>query len=134
MYSSINFAVPSDSILQRESNVYRLDLNCPGILQHSLDAFAKAHAGKDCKLSMDGKKLAYGFGKKLGEEDLGGYEEGPTLAERRGELEEHMLATDQAIETIKEVKSAGLESLTTDLKMEVREKLKSVISVLSNRI
>ena len=85
---SINFAVPSDPVLKAASKQYTGDAKNPGFLNHSLDAFSKAHHNKDVKISIDGKKLASGFGKRLGEEDLCGFETKPTLSDRRLRFEE----------------------------------------------
>ena len=46
--------------------------------QASLDAFTSQHQSEDVKISIDGKRIATGFG-KMGEEDLGGFEAKPTL-------------------------------------------------------
>ena len=64
-----------------------MDAQTPGILNEPLKAFAKSRGKIDVKLSFDGKKLATGYGNKLGEEDIGGFEEPPTLQERKLRLE-----------------------------------------------
>jgi hypothetical protein len=75
-------------LLTKHTLRHRVDANKPGILYQALDAFASSHPGEDCKLSIDGKKLSYGYGKHLGDEDLDGHEEAPTLAERQNTFRE----------------------------------------------
>ncbi|CAG2230153.1 unnamed protein product [Mytilus edulis] len=81
----INFAVPSNPTLASESTKYTVGLENPGILETSLDAFAEKNVNKDIKISIDGKKLALGFG-KTGDENLGGFENSPTLKDRQERL------------------------------------------------
>lgn len=49
----INFAVPCDSIISKESGKYVASAHNPGSLTISLDAFAEVHSGNDVKLSID---------------------------------------------------------------------------------
>ena len=58
---------------------YRLDAEKPGFLNESLELFGEINKNKDIKLAIDGKKLAPGIGHHVGEEDLCGHEETPTL-------------------------------------------------------
>ncbi|CAG2219838.1 unnamed protein product [Mytilus edulis] len=81
----INFAVPSNPTLASESTKYTVGLENPGILETSLDAFAEKNVDKDIKIAIDGKKLALGFG-KTGDENLGGFENSPTLKDRQERL------------------------------------------------
>lgn len=83
--SIINFVVPSNPVLAKEVARFTTDAETPGILNMSLDAFSSKHSGKDIKLSIDGKKIAVGFGKH-GDEDLDGDENPPTLKERQTRL------------------------------------------------
>ena len=108
----------------------------PGVLKFTLDACAKSHPGNDCKIAIDGKKIAYGFGKLLGDEDLCGHEDAPTLTERKQRLEneqqevsgigklvgEQMLAT-QDISELDDTHSAAIKS-----------KLLTTITILSNHV
>ena len=75
----LNFAVPSEQSLNKISHKYEVDASKPGFLEEALTLFADMHRSKDIKLALDGKKLAYGIGQKLGEEYLCGYEACPTL-------------------------------------------------------
>ncbi|VDI03707.1 Hypothetical predicted protein [Mytilus galloprovincialis] len=92
----INFAVPSDPVLTRECVSFLADAEKTGMLHTSLDAFTKNKTGQDVKLSIDGKKLACGLG-VLGDEDLCGFENPPTLSDRKRNLEIEL-------NTLKEVK------------------------------
>ena len=78
----LNFIVPSDTILEREGNKFQVDAQQPGILTSVITSFAQSYTKPEVKLAFDGKKIANGFGNKLGEEDLGGHEEKHTLRER----------------------------------------------------
>ncbi|CAC5383135.1 unnamed protein product [Mytilus coruscus] len=79
----INFVVPSNPILTRESLKYTVNAENPGLLSIPLDAFAVQNIEKDVKLSIDGKKKnAPGLG-DVGDENLGGYETSPTLQDRK---------------------------------------------------
>ena len=79
----INFVVPCDEVLRNELSKFRVDADSPGILEIPLDIFSQENSGRDVTLSVDGKKIATGFGRKLAEEDLNGYEESPTLNDRK---------------------------------------------------
>ena len=102
----INFLVPSDPILVKEASKFRLDASKPGLLEISLDAFATQHKGDDVKLSIDGKRIATGFG-KMGEEDLGGFESKPTLQERQARLASEIKNLDECREVISENQNRG---------------------------
>lgn len=108
-----NFAVPSEKTIQNHASKYRLCAASPGILQNSLDSFATAKPASDCKLSIDGKKIAYGFGKHLGDEDLCGHEDSPTLKERKDIFEAEM----------KVIASLRSELMTSALSISTVDKL-----------
>jgi hypothetical protein len=55
----INFSVPSNPTLSKETFKYTLDAGSPGLLNIPLDAFANVNKGKDVKLSIDCEKLAF---------------------------------------------------------------------------
>ena len=53
----INFVVPSDPILAKESSKFSLDASKLGILQLSLDAFTSQHRGEDVnRIWQDGQR------------------------------------------------------------------------------
>lgn len=120
----IHFAVPSNPTLASESTKYTVGLENPGILDTSLDAFAEKNADKDVKISIDGKKLALGFG-KTGDENLGGFENSPTLKERQ-----ERLATEQ--KTARHTKD-HFENETLD-RDKAKQGLLLTISYMSKRI
>lgn len=86
----LNFAVPSERTIHSYGQKYKIQATDPGILDNSLDAFGKAKPGIYCKVSIDGKKLAYGFGKHLGDENLCGHEDAPTLKDRQERFEHEL--------------------------------------------
>ena len=107
---AINFIVPSDKVLSRESAAYRSDVSKPGLMEISLDAFSAQHEGEDVKLSLDGKRIAIGFG-ELGEEDLGGLEAKPTLIERQERHGKEMQDITTAQQIFTKHSEAGRESI-----------------------
>ena len=130
--NSINFAIPSSSVLQRESDKFKIHVSSPGLIDDSLKTFASAKQGKDVKISVDGKKIAYGFGKSLGEEDLGGFEEAPTLPERKAKHEDEMKLVDEVQNRIKEV---SIQNLPASVNREqLKSDLKNVIKTMSEGI
>ena len=101
----INFAIPSNPILARESAKFTVNVKNPGILSLSLDAFAETNKQKDVKISIDGKKLALGIG-NMGDENLCGHEKTPTLQERKQRLATEVDTIDSVTSSIeKEVAS-----------------------------
>ena len=129
--SPIHFAVPSMRVLQRESDKYKVNVSSPGIIHDSLDAFSAIHPNKEVKLSIDGKKIAYGYGKKLGEEDLGGFEEEPKLEERKAELNSEIKTVESLCQRLN-VCEKNLNSITD--KASVINDLKKLVNSMSNRI
>ena len=129
----INFIVPSDKVLQRESAVYKMDSSHPGLLKISLDAFSNENAGQDVKLSMDGKKLSIGFG-ELGEEDLGGLEEPPTLKDRKERIANEIETLGEIKVTLEMHNVQSLINLDPDVKSSLRKLLIVSISNMSHRI
>ena len=88
----------------------------------------------DCKICIDGKKLAVGFGKKLGDEDLAGHEERPTLMERQvlhnSELDILQHATDMLTE--QEFEKTLME-LGHDQKTDLKCTFLEIIKVITDR-
>ena len=68
---NIKCVVPSGEMLRHASKDYSLELETPGAIHQTLDAYSQMHLGEDVKLCTDGKKLAYGIGNS-GEENLCG--------------------------------------------------------------
>lgn len=87
MLRNFNFAVPTEKTLAKHVSKSKINADHPGVLQHSVETFANAYGEVDCKISLDGKKIAYGFGNKIGDENICGHEEPPTLPERQKKYE-----------------------------------------------
>ena len=107
----------------------------PGIIPGALTSFRESKSTTnpvECKIAIDGKKLAYGIGKKLGEEDLGGHEDEPTLQQRTDRYEGGM-ATIKEIHRL-ETTVDSFESMPTTEKKQLVEELKWVIAISSERI
>ncbi|CAC5369861.1 unnamed protein product [Mytilus coruscus] len=103
----INFAVPSNPILTKESAKFSTDADKPGLLNVSLDAFATVNVKEDVKISIDGKKIALGLG-TMGDENLDGFEVCPTLKERKDRL-------DKEVENIREIMNVVETSIDTEI-------------------
>lgn len=86
--ANINFAVPSTNILASEvKESVSGDCLKPGIIKSNISAFSEHISNTvSCKLCFDGKKVAIGFGKNLGEVDVFGCQELPTLAMKQEKL------------------------------------------------
>ena len=129
----INFIVPSDRVLQRESAVYKMDSSKPGLLSIPLDEFSNNHQGQDVKLSVDGKKIAVGYG-DLGEEDLGGLEQPPTLSERKDRLASETATLKEIKITLGTENTESMNRLEDDVKEALRRLLLKSITNMSTRI
>jgi hypothetical protein len=130
----INFIVPSDSILSKESAIYIGDAKEPGILRTSLESFSRENPGKDVKLSIDGKKLASGLG-VLGDENLCGYEMAPTLTDRKAKLASEVDIVGSMQTLVDERSIDGCETLSEiEDTMNMKQALLLTISNLSTRV
>jgi hypothetical protein len=89
--------VPSDKVLQRCFSEYKVDTLQPGIISRTLNTFCKLNEGKFGKMSIDGKKIRTGFGKRLGDENLAGHEIKPTLEERKERYSREINAFDELV-------------------------------------
>ena len=130
----INFCVPSKNILNRESNKFRISAENPGIISDALDTFATSkRKGTSCKISIDGKKLAYGFGKKLGDEDIGGFEPKPTLKDRTERLDNELSSIKSVVDSLNTLNDSDLSQLDSAVKSTLATNIKAVINTLSVR-
>lgn len=103
-------------------------------MQHSVETFAYGEVG--CTISLDGKKIAQGFGKKLGDINIYGHENPPTLPERQ-QNHENKQGLIAAIE--KELidvldSDSNLHSLPTKTIASIKEKRLCTIQVGSQTI
>lgn len=76
--------------MSKAATPYGDDATEPEILTLTLDAFAKTHQSKDVKLSIDGRRLAIGFG-RVGDEDMIGHDASPTLNEKKWRLKNELI-------------------------------------------
>ena len=114
---------------------YKMDSSKTGILQQPLNAFAESNRRRDCKLSLDGKKIVVGFKDKMGDEDLAGYEAQPTLSERRTRLNEELSKLNSITEELRDIKEiSNPTDLSDEEKAGLHTSLTSVIGLLSKRI
>jgi hypothetical protein len=97
-----------------------------------LESFSAINKGKDVKLSIDGKKLAIGLG-KMGDEDLCGHEQEPTLLERK-EKHESDINTVRSAKSLIELLNLDKSSCTNPDIVLTKKALLITISNLSNRI
>lgn len=72
--STVNFAVPSTSIL-RKMNPFEKDSLKPGMFDTILSNLAELDNGNTYKLAVDAKKISKGRGKIMGDVDLFGFEQ-----------------------------------------------------------
>ena len=69
------------------------------------------NAERKCfKISIDGKKISGGFGKSLGDVDLVGHEEKPTLQERKDNLQRELNTVLSCNLSISELQAKGYET------------------------
>ena len=82
--SRVNFVVPSLPTLRKEFDSSDPGCENPGLIYKNIDAYAQqTENGKSYKICFDDKQICQGFGTKLGEVDLFGYESKPTLKEKQ---------------------------------------------------
>ena len=105
--SKVNFAVPSSSILNENSDVPSKIY--PGIM--NISSIADAYKGKVLKLGIDGKKISRGRGKDMGDVDCWGFEESPTLKERKERIKIEEEACNKLDEFIAEIERNGFDNL-----------------------
>lgn len=106
---------------------YRDDATEPGILTLTLDAFAKSHQSKDVKLSIDGKRLAIGFG-RIGDEDMMGHEASPTLNEKKQRLKDELNLVQSVISSLPDDDLHNQQSFN----MQEKDKKNALLITISN--
>ena len=131
-----NFAVPSERTLSKHVSKDTVDANKPGIIGNSMQTFANAYPGVDCKISIDGKKIAYGFGKRLGDEDLCGHEDVPTLHDRQlqYDTEKELMTSLEKTCLAFSLDEKGFDTIPADDLSELTTKLKQMIHMLSSNV
>ena len=83
----VNFVVPDRKLLQKEIESINIHCGRPGIIEKNIKNFSTVGSHKSYKICFDGKKITPGYGQKLGEVDLFGFESEPTCLQRHQRLE-----------------------------------------------
>ncbi|XP_053404619.1 uncharacterized protein LOC128558653 [Mercenaria mercenaria] len=115
--SNVNFAVPSLSVLNQES----LDPIYPGILNESIAKLAEHLQTNIIKIGIDGKKIAQGKGKQAGDIDCWGFENEPTLKDRKERYKEEkniISGISQYVEAFDEEHISDREVLNLKIKLQ----------------
>ena len=103
--SKISFAVPSTKALQSMTPNKTF---LPGINADILDDLSKHLKSKPLNLSVDGKKICRGKGKTMGDIDCLGFENRPTLTDRKIKLETDNTLINSVLEQIDKLEGKGL--------------------------
>lgn len=132
--SDINFAVK----LLRDFQPYDIELDKfesePGILHDMVEKMAKVMEGKSCCITFDGKKLKPGLTKSGGDVDLMGFDNGPTLLEKKIELELLKQPIILYQSDIKRDDSRDIRSMSDEEKVQLKEKLTKSHQQISEHI
>ena len=103
MENNMNFAVPSARTMEQQFEPFKHNVSKPAVIYGMLDQFAQVnHPRRPVKLSIDDKKIAIGFSGELGEEDLNGHEQRPTLCEREARLNQEIETLDKLMQSIQD--------------------------------
>ena len=130
--SKINFAVPSRQNLYSKQEDSKLFY--PGINDLSIATLAEKLGNKPMKLSVDGKKISRGKGKTMGDVDCWGYENKPTLEERRTVHKAEITVVESIESRVDSLEEKGLVDLAniSDVeKTKVKADLKIVVQNLA---
>lgn len=103
-------------------------------MQHYVETFAYGEV--DCSISLDGKKSAHGFGKKLGYVNIYGHKTPPTFRERQQNYENKqglIAALEKELIDVLDSDS-NLHSLPTKTVASIKEKRLCTIQVGSQTI
>ena len=137
--TNVNFVVPSQDVLNREvKKVVATQCESHGISPITyIQSFSAKISDTSCKLCFDGKKIASGFGKHLGEVDMFGWERPPTLKDK-------MKQVSRELETIEKMQAfvchmedkdkTYVNDLLSDDKNRMSENVMSAITSLSLKI
>ena len=129
----INFAVPSPSIIAKESKklLPMPKLLEPGLMNSVLDTFVASNKGAFA-LSFDGKLLRPGLTKSSGDVDMFGTENGPILSEQRHRLAVETELVTSLLELISVEGSGSLQSI--ECKPCILDQVRKVVRALTARI
>ena len=135
--SKVNFVTPNVKSLRDFINTSGIKCSKPGILETNLDLIAKMKGNQSFKLCVDGKKISSGFGQILGDVDLFGFEDDPSLKEREVRLDEE-LSNVRDIENILEKISlrdvVQINAIQEDQQLSLRKHLLSILKTASKRL
>ena len=113
--SHINFCVPNSGVLRSVFDDSKLECENPGIFEDVLDKFAQDHKIDSCKVAIDGKRLNSGFGKHLGDVDLFGHENEPTLCDRKQRLASEQSTVETILNLVSELDKRQKTTLSKDV-------------------
>lgn len=135
--SKINFAVPSRSILEKMRSP--MASSEPGILTEMITAMSNADKTQieTFKMCVDGKKLNAGVqGQKLGDINLWGFEDNPTLQERQLKLDIDLSVVSKIKDILdsEELKDTNNLMEVSETSKDLATEIKNSLSVLSTRI
>lgn len=137
--SMVNFVCPHKDVLREEKLKCSIDCASPGIIQSNIKSVAAQHNGqnKSYNLCVDGKKIAAGFGKHLGDVDLFGHESDTTLAAKKERLEIETCSIDQTKYYLSgwiERDITDLSEVTTSNKELLHKSLLDILSINTERL
>jgi len=137
--SMLNFVCPSIDVLKEERKRYSIDCSDPGIIYSNLEAVASIASTetKSYNLCVDGKKIAPGLGKKLGDVNLFGHESEPTFATRKDRFEVEMQAVRDTSDDITKWIEQDINiiaELTTSKKSTLYDHVIDILSINTERI
>lgn len=90
---------------------------------------------KTYKLCLDGKKINGSTTGILGDVDLFGHEQKPTLREKQNRLQDEILHTESVLKTLDNVDTNFLlQSFLPSIKSCLTEKLRKLVTLLSERL
>ena len=125
--SLINFAVPSQQTLSNKS----LDPVYPGVLTDTIRQLALTLRQKTIKIGVDGKKIAQGKGKEMGDIDCWGFEPTPTFQERKVRYEQETKSVLELLDQLKEVEG---DEVSGEKVVLIKEKLREFLVLIGRRI
>ena len=133
----VNFVCPHTNQLRQEKSHLGVDCSKPGMIESNIDLVAANSVNSAHKICIDGKKIAPGFGNKLGEADLYGHETSPTPKEKRECLDAEMniiYDTNQILCQADLIEKEFLPDLSENDRHRFSKKSIELIHVLSVRI
>lgn len=101
-FTEINFAVPCrTSILDKSSSLIPSVLQ-PGVIHQALDAIKTSGVSKINMMCVDGKKVTAGLDEQFGDVNVFGFEDPPSIADKRQRLNDELQLVDDMKLTLSE--------------------------------